>query len=70
MSDDTIFLAILILDKVLSLRGTSNTEMDKLARVALILASKQNDVSPLKLAKVNQISRTPFTISDYIDLEA
>ena len=41
-----------------------------MARVALKLASKQNDVVPLKLEKINQISRVSISKSEYIDLEA
>ena len=70
LDDDTVFLAILIFDKILSKKQTVGSEISKLARVALVLASKQNEVVPLKLAQINQISMVSLTKSEYTDLEA
>lgn len=58
---DTVFLAVQILDKIISEKGVEDIEMSKMAMVSLILATKQNDVIPLHLRKVNQISRTPLS---------
>lgn len=42
LDDDTVFEAILLMDKYISLKGTNMYEISKLAAVCLILSSKTN----------------------------
>ena len=42
LDDDTVFEAILLMDKYIYMKGTSIYEISKLAAVCLILSSKTN----------------------------
>jgi hypothetical protein len=61
LDDDTVFEAILLMDKYISLKGINMYEISKLAAVCLILSSKTNEIYPIKLSKLNQISRSCYT---------
>lgn len=61
LADDTLFEAILIMDKYISIKGANTYLMPKLAAVCLILSSKTNEIYPIKLQKLNLISKFCYT---------
>lgn len=69
LADDTIFESILILDKFLSLRKVPLHRMGLLAAVCVILSSKSNEIYPVRLNKINVISKVCYSLDEFAELE-
>ena len=56
LGSDTIYEAILLLGKYISLKEATPQQINKLAVSCLIISSKVNEVYPITLLKFRQIS--------------